>query len=52
MADAIPERDLALLLDMVLAARDALEFVDGMEAAFTASRLHQNAVIRSLEVIG
>lgn len=53
MADAIPERDLALLLDMVLAARDALEFVDGMEeAAFMASRLHQNAVIRSLEVIG
>lgn len=47
------ERDQALLLDMALAARDALGFTAGMdEAAFIASRLHQNAVIRSLEVIG
>ena len=46
-------RDAALLLDMLLAARDAASFVAGMdEAAFQASRLHQNAVIRSLEVIG
>ncbi|KJS38449.1 MAG: hypothetical protein VR70_10075 [Rhodospirillaceae bacterium BRH_c57] len=38
---------------MVLAAEDALGFVEGMDqAAFDASRLHQNAVIRSLEVIG
>jgi uncharacterized protein with HEPN domain len=38
---------------MLLAARDAREFVAGMDqAAFLASRLHQNAVIRSLEVIG
>jgi uncharacterized protein with HEPN domain len=50
---ADPERDAALLLDMKLAARDALAFIGGLdEAAFTASRLHQNAVIRSLEVIG
>lgn len=48
-----PERDAALLLDMLLAARDAREFVEGIdEAAFFTSRLHQNAVIRSLEVIG
>ncbi len=45
--------DLALLLDMALAAKDALGFAAGMnEAEFAASRLHQNAVIRSLEVIG
>lgn len=43
----------ALLLDMALAVRDAPGFVADMdEAAFTASRLHQNAVIRSIEVIG
>ena len=47
------DRDAALLLDMLFAARDARGFVAGMdEAAFLASRLHQNAVIRSLEVIG
>jgi uncharacterized protein with HEPN domain len=47
------DRDAALLLDMLLAAKDARGFVAGMdEAAFLASRLHQNAVIRSLEVIG
>ncbi len=49
----LSERDTTLLLDMLLADRDAQGFVVGMnEAAFTASRLHQNAVIRSLEVIG
>ena len=46
-------RDAALLLDMKLAAEDAIGFAAGLdEAAFLASRLHQNAVIRSLEVIG
>jgi len=46
-------RDQSLLLDMLLAARDARTFVAGMDkAAFLDSRLHQNAVIRSLEVIG
>ncbi len=49
----LPERDAALLLDMLLAARDAQAFVKEFdEPAFLASRLHQNAVIRSLEVIG
>jgi hypothetical protein len=53
MARPAEERDPALLLDMVLAARSALSFVEGMdEAAFMASALHQNAVIRSLEVLG
>jgi uncharacterized protein with HEPN domain len=52
MAD-LTNKDASLLLDMPLAARDASTFVAGMdEAAFRASRLHQNAVIRSLEVIG
>ncbi len=53
MAEASDSRDLALLLDMVLGAREALSFVDGLgEAAFMESRLHQNAVIRSLEIVG
>lgn len=52
MAD-LPERDAALLLDMLLAARDALSFVENLdETEFLKSRLHQNAVIRALEVIG
>ncbi len=53
MPPDLQERDQALLLDMALAAKDALGFAAGMsEAAFRASRLHQNAIIRSLEVIG
>lgn len=49
----LPERDAALLLDMLLAAQDAQAFLEGPdEAAFFASRLHQNAAIRSLEVLG
>lgn len=52
MAD-LPLRDAALFLDMLLAARDAKEFVQGLdETGFLASRLHQNAVMRCLEVIG
>ena len=47
------DRDAALLLDMALAARDAIGFVADLdEAAFLASRLHQNAVIPSLAAIG
>jgi uncharacterized protein with HEPN domain len=49
----LPQTDAALLLDMLLAARDALTFVHGLdEPAFLASRLHQNAVIRCLEIVG
>ena len=48
-----PRRDPALLLDMMLAAEDALRFVADMEeAAFFESDLHQSAVIRKLEIIG
>jgi hypothetical protein len=47
------DRDRALVLDIVLSARDALSFVDGLDAPeFADSRLHQNAVIRCLEIIG
>ena len=46
-------RDAALFLDMLLAASDAVEFVDGMDQrGFEASSLHQAAVIRCLEIIG
>jgi len=46
-------RDAALLLDILLAAEDALAFVAGLdERAFLASGLHQSAVIRKLEVMG
>ncbi|WP_158807240.1 DUF86 domain-containing protein [Beijerinckia sp. L45] len=46
-------RDDALLLDIVMAASDARAFVRNLDfEAFLNSRLHQNAVIRSLEVIG
>ncbi|MFC3226406.1 DUF86 domain-containing protein [Marinibaculum pumilum] len=52
MAD-LPDRDVALVLDMLSAARDATDFVRGMDLdGFRASRLHQNAVIRSVEVVG
>ena len=53
MDDAGADRDASLLLDMLLAAGDARSFLSGLtEEAFMTSRLHQNAVIRSLEVIG
>jgi uncharacterized protein with HEPN domain len=46
-------RDPALLLDVMLAAEDALSFIAGLdEGAFLASDLHQSAVIRKLEIMG
>jgi uncharacterized protein with HEPN domain len=46
-------RDAALLLDIMLAAEDALSFIAGLdERAFLASGLHQSAVIRKFEVMG
>jgi uncharacterized protein with HEPN domain len=46
-------RDEILLLDMLQAARDAVEFVASLDQPqFEASKLHQNAVIRSIEIIG
>jgi uncharacterized protein with HEPN domain len=47
------QRDDAYLLDILIAARKALEFLEGMTwDAFERSELHQNAVIRPLEIIG
>ena len=52
MAD-LPERDAAFLQDMPLAARDAPGFIRGLnQTSFLESRLNQNAVIRSVEIIG
>jgi uncharacterized protein with HEPN domain len=46
-------RDEAYLLDMLIAARKAIEFVrDITWFQFKESELHQNAVLHPLEVIG
>lgn len=46
-------RDEAFMLDILLAAKDALAFVRGLDReSFDASTLHQNAVVRVLEIIG
>lgn len=46
-------RDDALVLDIMLAAQDALDFAHELDlVAFQASKLHQSAVIRCIEVIG
>ena len=46
-------RDDARLLDMLLAARDALDFVSGLTfPQFEQSRLHRHAVLKAVEIIG
>lgn len=46
-------RDEAYLLDILIAARKAMAFVEGMTwETFVESKLHQNAVLRPLEIIG
>ena len=46
-------RDDAYLLDMLIAARHAIEHAAGLsEERFRPSALHQDAIIRKLEVIG
>ena len=46
-------RDEAYLLDMLIAARDAVSFIQEVSAEeFRASRLHQHAVMKALETIG
>ncbi len=46
-------RDEAFLLDMLLAARDAVRFVSGMSRPqFEESRLHQHAVLKAIEIVG
>jgi uncharacterized protein with HEPN domain len=46
-------RDDAYLLDILIAARQAMRFLQAISRQqFEKSELHQNAVFRSLEVIG
>ncbi len=46
-------RDDAYLIDMLLAARDAVEFASGLSyAQFERSRLHRNAILKAVETIG
>ena len=46
-------RDDAYLLDMLIAARDAVSFVrDLSRQQFVSSRIHQQAVTKALEIIG
>ena len=43
----------AYLLDMLLAAQDVLEFSSGLTfQQFARDRLHQNAIFKSIEIIG
>jgi uncharacterized protein with HEPN domain len=47
------ERDLDRVRDMIEHASQALEFVDGLdEQGFHGSRLHQQAVIRAVSIVG
>ncbi len=49
----MPRDDDAYLLDMLLAARDAVNFATGLTyAQFEQSRLHQNAILKVIEIIG
>ena len=46
-------RDEAFLLDMLVAARKAARFADGMTyEQFERSDLHQNAIFKTLEIVG
>ena len=47
------ERDYAYLLDMLIAARDAVEFSGEITySQFENSRLHQNAILKAVEIVG
>ena len=47
------ERDGAYLLDMLLAARDAVGFAGRVTySQFENSRLHQNAILKAVEIVG
>jgi uncharacterized protein with HEPN domain len=48
-----PKDDLALLGDLLKAARITLEHARGLdETTFLASRLHQDAIIRVISIVG
>lgn len=47
------KRDDAYLLDILIAARKAIRFLEGItRAQFDRSELHQAAVVRPLEIVG
>lgn len=46
----MPRSDAAYLLDMLVAARDVRKFATGLK--FKQSRLPQNAILKSIEIIG
>ena len=47
------ERDGAYLLDMLLSARDAVDFAGRITySQFQDSRLHQNAILKAVEIVG
>lgn len=49
----MPRDDAAYLLDMLLAAQDTIDFASGLTfEQFEQSRLHQNAILKSIEIIG
>ena len=49
----MPREDAAYLLDMLLAARDAVQFASELTyAQFEQSRLHQHAIIKAIEIAG
>ena len=49
----MPRSDASYLLDMLVAARDARKFATGLTfEGFEKSKLHQNAILRSIEIIG
>lgn len=46
-------RDDILLLDMLLAARDAVEFAEGLTfETFERDRMAQRAILKSVEIVG
>lgn len=49
----MPREDASYLLDMLFAARDAVRFAAGLTfEQFEEIGLHQNAILKSIEVIG
>ena len=46
-------RDDAYLLDILLAASEAAKFAEGLTfESFKGSKLHQHAIVRTLEIVG
>lgn len=49
----MPRDDASYLLDMLLAAHDAVHFATGLTyTQFEQSRLHQNAILKAIEIVG